>query len=41
MKFPDLAHDLPRPRWGDIVEEIVQISRAAGGGVDDRVLVAS
>ncbi len=28
--FPDMGHDLPRPRWGEIVEAIVQNAERGG-----------
>jgi pimeloyl-ACP methyl ester carboxylesterase len=30
LMFPDMAHDLPRPRWGEIVEAIVQNAERGG-----------
>ena len=32
VMYPDMAHDLPRPRWDELIEEIVQNTRRAGGG---------
>ena len=29
--FPDMGHDLPRRRWGEIVEAIVQDAEEHGG----------
>jgi hypothetical protein len=28
--FPDMGHDLPRSRWGEIVEAIVQNAERGG-----------
>jgi pimeloyl-ACP methyl ester carboxylesterase len=30
LMFPDMGHDLPRPRWGEIVEAIVQNAERGG-----------
>jgi pimeloyl-ACP methyl ester carboxylesterase len=30
VMYPDMGHDLPRPRWGDIIEEITDNARRAG-----------
>jgi pimeloyl-ACP methyl ester carboxylesterase len=30
VMYPDMAHDLPRPRWDEIIEEIVINTRRAG-----------
>jgi pimeloyl-ACP methyl ester carboxylesterase len=39
VMYPDMGHDLPRPRWEDIIGEIVENTRRAGpdGGVRARV----
>jgi pimeloyl-ACP methyl ester carboxylesterase len=39
VMYPDMGHDLPRPRWDEIVGEIVENTRRAGpgGGVRARV----
>ena len=28
--YPDMGHDLPRPRWDDLIDEIVENARKAG-----------
>ena len=30
VMFPDMAHDLPKPRWDDIIDEIAANARRAG-----------
>lgn len=30
VMYPDMGHDLPRPRWDDIIEEIARNARRAG-----------
>jgi pimeloyl-ACP methyl ester carboxylesterase len=30
LMFPDMGHDLPRPRWGEIVEAIIANARRGG-----------
>ena len=30
--YPDMGHDLPRPRWDELIEEIVLNTRRAEGG---------
>ena len=30
VMYPDMAHDLPKPRWDDIIDEIVANARRAG-----------
>jgi pimeloyl-ACP methyl ester carboxylesterase len=39
VMYPDMGHDLPRPRWDEIIDEIVENTRRAGpdGGVRARV----
>jgi pimeloyl-ACP methyl ester carboxylesterase len=32
VMYPDMGHDLPVPRWDDIIEEIADIARRAGPG---------
>jgi len=32
VMYPDMAHDLPRPRWGQIIGEIVETSRQRSDG---------
>lgn len=32
IMYPDMGHDLPRPRWDEIVDEIVTNARRAEGG---------
>jgi pimeloyl-ACP methyl ester carboxylesterase len=32
LMYPDMAHDLPRPRWGEIIDEIVANTRRANPG---------
>jgi pimeloyl-ACP methyl ester carboxylesterase len=41
VMYPDMGHDLPRPRWDDIIGEIVATARRAeGGSAGDRVPAA-
>ena len=37
--YPDMGHDLPRPRWDEMIDEIVENTRRAGpdGGTRARV----
>ena len=39
VMYPDMGHDLPRPRWDEVIGEIVENTRRAGpdGGVRARV----
>jgi pimeloyl-ACP methyl ester carboxylesterase len=39
VMYPDMGHDLPLPRWDEIIDEIVENTRRAGpdGGVRTRV----
>ena len=30
VMYPDMGHDLPRPRWDDLIDEIVENARKAG-----------
>ena len=41
LMYPDMAHDLPRPRWDEIIDEIVTNTRRgeAGGSATDRAAV--
>jgi pimeloyl-ACP methyl ester carboxylesterase len=32
VMYPDMGHDLPRPRWDDLIDEIVDNARKAGPG---------
>jgi len=32
VMYPDMAHDLPRPRWGELIDEIVENTRRADPG---------
>jgi len=32
IMYPDMGHDLPGPRWGELIEEIVLNTRRAEGG---------
>ncbi|MFV0308446.1 MAG: alpha/beta fold hydrolase [Desertimonas sp.] len=31
VMYPDMGHDLPRPRWGQMIGEIVETAASAGG----------
>ncbi len=41
VMYPDMGHDLPRPRWDDLIDEIVENARKAGpdGTAGDRAPV--
>ena len=41
LMYPDMAHDLPRPRWDEIIDEIVTNTRRAepSGSATDRAAV--
>jgi pimeloyl-ACP methyl ester carboxylesterase len=41
VMYPDMGHDLPRPRWDDLIEEITDNARRAGpdGSAGDRAAV--
>ena len=41
VMYPDMGHDLPRPRWDDLIDEIVDNARKAGpdGTAGDRAPV--
>lgn len=42
VMYPDMGHDLPRPRWEELIDEIVDNTRRAGphGTAGDRAPVA-
>ncbi|MET0458005.1 MAG: alpha/beta fold hydrolase [Ilumatobacteraceae bacterium] len=42
VMYPDMGHDLPRPRWADLIEEITDNARRAGpdGSAGERAAVA-
>ena len=41
VMYPDMGHDLPRPRWDELMDEIVvNTRRAEGGSAGQRARIA-
>ena len=40
VMYPDMGHDLPRPRWDEVIDEIVANTRRADGAAGQRARIA-